>query len=202
MKRNSSSKWKIQITYSNNKNLKLEVKPWGIQVTLPIGTRIEEAYRIIEKHKTWIQKKQTELLEALEYSRRINLVDRSMAEFRGLVEKLVEQATLMVLGMNPCKIVIRKMRTRWASCSPKGTLTINSLARYLPDDLLSYIIYHEICHVIEPRHNKAFWTCVQKYFPKPIEKEKELIAYEIRLGLNQLREPESKDHKPTDSSNQ
>ena len=126
-----------------------------------------------------------ELLKALENSRNIELVERSKAEFRKLVRKLVEQAAEDVLGVNPCRIVIREMKTRWASCSPKGTITVNTLARYLPDHLISHIIYHEICHIIEPRHNSVFWACVQKYYPNYRELEKELLAYEVRLGLHE-----------------
>jgi hypothetical protein len=181
---NSGSKWKIQIKYSKNTRPKLEVKPWGILVTLPEGVDENEAYRIIERHKLWIEEKHAELLEALERSRNIELIERSKTEFRELVEKLVEQATKDVLGMNPCRIVVRRMKSRWASCTPKGTITINTLARHLPNHLVSYIIYHEICHIIEPRHNKAFWACIQKHCPNYKELEKELLVYEVKLGLH------------------
>ena len=184
MIQNSESKWKIQIKYSKNARPKLEIKPWGILVFLPEGVSEDEAYRIIEKHESWIKEKHAELLKVLESSRNIELVERSKAEFRNLVKKLVEQAARDVLGINPCRIIIRKMKTRWASCSPKGTITINTLARHLPNNLISYIIYHEICHIIEPKHNKAFWTCVQKYYPNYRELEKELLIYEVKLGLH------------------
>lgn len=183
MMQNSGSKWKIQIKHSKNTKPKLEVKPWGILVILPEGADENEAYRIIEKHGSWIEEKHAELLEALERSRNIELVKRSKAEFRNLVERLVEQATKDVLGVNPCRIVVRKMKSRWASCSPKGTITINELARYLPNHLVSYIIYHEICHILEPRHNREFWMCVQKRYPNCRELEKELLVYEVKLGL-------------------
>ena len=188
MIQNSESKWKIQIKYSRNTRPKLEIKPWGILVFLPEGVDKSEAYRIIEKHKLWIKEKHAELLKALENSRNIELVERSETEFRNLVEKLVEQAAKDILGMNPCRIVIRKMKTRWASCSPKGTITINTLARHLPNHLISYIIYHEICHIIEPRHDKAFWACVQKHYPNYRELEEDLQMYEVKLGLHGSRE--------------
>lgn len=180
----SESKWKIQIKHSKNTKSKLEVKPWGILVILPEGTDENEAYKIIEKHRLWIEEKHAELLEALKRSRNIELVERSKTKFRNLVEKLVEQAAKDILGINPCRIVVRKMKSRWASCSPKGTITINALARYLPKYLISYIIYHEICHILEPRHNREFWTCVQKKYPNYKELEKELLIYEVKLGLH------------------
>ena len=181
MVQKSRSRWKIQVRYSKNTRPKLEVKPWGVLVTLPKGVSEDEAYRIIEKHRQWIETRYAELLEALERSKNVRLVMRSKAQFKNLVKNLVEQITKEVLGMNPCKVVIREMKTRWASCSPKGTLTINALARYLPGHLISYIIYHEVCHIIEPKHNEVFKAHLQKYCPNYKELEKELLAYEIRL---------------------
>ena len=151
---------------------------------LPEGVDKNEAYRIIEKHEAWIKRKHAELLKALESSRKIELVERDEAGFGSLLQELVEQATREVLGINPCRIIIRSMKTRWASCSPKGTITINKLAKHLPNHLISYIIYHEVCHVIEPKHNKAFWTCVERRYPNHRELEGELLAYEIKLGLH------------------
>jgi len=183
----SKSKWKIQIKYSRGTRPKLEVRPWGVVVILPEGMNKNKAYRIIEKHRLWIEEKHADLLTALEHSRNVELVKRSEAEFRNLVEKLVEQAANDILGMNPCRVVIRKMKTRWASCSPKGTITINKLARFLPDHLISYIVYHEICHIIDPKHDKSFRTCIQKYYPNYKELERRLLIYEVKLGLHEFR---------------
>lgn len=180
-----NSKWKIQIHYSN-KNHKpiLKVKPNVVIVTLPENTEPQAAYDLIEKQREWIGKRHKELLEAWNSMEKIELVERSDKEFRELLHRLVEKASSDILRMNPCRIVIRKMKTRWASCSPKGTLTVNSYAEYLPDHLLLYIVYHEICHVLESKHNKYFWDCVGKHVPRYRELERELVAYELKLDLN------------------
>ena len=165
------------------KNPVLEVKAWGVIVVLPQGISESKAYNIIEKHGQWIMEKHSELLEALEKSRRLELIDRSEEEFRKLVEHLVEKASKDILGVNPCRIAIRKMKTRWASCSPRGTLTLNHAAKHLPERHLAYIIHHEICHILEPRHNNDFWRCVEKHYPGYKSIENELLAYELKLSL-------------------
>ncbi|MEM4886490.1 MAG: M48 family metallopeptidase, partial [Desulfurococcaceae archaeon] len=87
-----------------------------------------------------------------------------------------------VLGIsNPCRIVVRDMSRKWASLSERGMLTINKLARYLPDALVRYIIYHEICHLLEKKHNKRYWSCVEKTIPNYEELEYKLRAYEAKL---------------------
>ena len=184
MIRNNEDKREIKTELTKNKRPKLEIKEWGVSLLLPEGYDISEAYRIIERHKAWIQGKHLELLRALEKSKHIKLAERSREELKILVTKTIEQATREILGINPLKVTIRRMRTRWGSLSPKGTITINELAKYLPDKLVSYIIFHEICHVIEPRHSNAFWECVKRHFPNHEELEQELLLYEVRLGLH------------------
>jgi len=180
---NIMKKWKIKVERTENALFKLEVKPWGILLSLPYGENYDAIYRILEKHADWIEQKHAELLSAIVRSKKIELEHRSRQELRAIVEKLVEKAAGDIAVSSKCRVVIRNMKTRWGSCSRKKIITINSLARYLPEHLVSFIVYHEMCHLIESKHNKAFQDCLQMFFPLSKELEKELLAYEIKLGL-------------------
>ena len=140
------SKWRIVVRYGSLSKPKLEVRTWGLLVTLPRGLSEEEAYKLLERHKERIEGRHSELVEAVELSKKIKLAKRASRE---LAQKLLEEATQQVLGMNPCRLVLRKMKSRWASCSAKGTLTLNKAAKYLPEDLVAYVIYHEVCHITD-----------------------------------------------------
>jgi Predicted metal-dependent hydrolase len=160
------------------------VKTWGVLIVLPPHSSRKIAYKLLEKHKNWVLKKHEELIRAYEYSRKVKLKRRSRKELEKLVGKYVEEAALKILGENPCRVNIRKMRTRWASCSIRKTITVNELVKYLPDYLISYLVYHEVCHLVELRHNREFWSCVEKQFKNYRELEKELLVYEVKLGLH------------------
>ena len=69
------------------------------------------------------------------------------------------------------------MKTKWASCSKKRNLTINTLMKFLPDYLIEYIIFHEIAHLKERKHNENFWKIVSRKFKNYEEMEKELFIY-------------------------
>jgi len=56
------------------------------------------------------------------------------------------------------------MKTKWASHSSNNNLTINTLLKYLPNDIIEYIVYHEIAHAIERKHNEKFWNLIAKKF--------------------------------------
>jgi hypothetical protein len=69
------------------------------------------------------------------------------------------------------------MKTKWASHSQNNNLTINRLLKFLPEDLISYIVYHETAHNLERRHTENFWVLISKRYPDYPAKEKSLLTY-------------------------
>lgn len=63
------------------------------------------------------------------------------------------------------KVTVRSASTRWGSCSKQGNLNFNYRLCLLEPKLLDYIVVHELCHLKEFNHSKAFWQLVAKKFP-------------------------------------
>ncbi|MEM1606281.1 MAG: M48 family metallopeptidase [Thermosphaera sp.] len=149
---------------------------------LPKGYDESKAKELVDKYMPWLERRVQELTELLELSEQLEVINRSVEELRQLAKSFAEQAAIELLGItNPCRIVVRVMSRKWASLSGRGVLTINKLARYLPDELVKYIVYHEICHLLEKKHNKRFWSYVGKIIPNYKELENKLRAYEVKL---------------------
>lgn len=81
------------------------------------------------------------------------------------------------LGVGFNRITIRRQRTRWGSCSSDGNLNFNLRLVYLPPDLIRYIACHEVAHLKEKNHRKAFWRLVGSEFANYKEMEKSLSEY-------------------------
>lgn len=81
------------------------------------------------------------------------------------------------LGVRFNRITIRRQRTRWGSCSSDGNLNFNLRLVCLPPDLIRYIACHEVAHLKEKNHRKAFWRLVGSEFANYKEMEKRLSEY-------------------------
>src|SRR3989344_4069238 len=63
------------------------------------------------------------------------------------------------------RVAIRNQRSRWGSCSKKGSLNFNYKLAFLPEKLMDYVIAHELCHLKEFNHSKNFWELVSLTVP-------------------------------------
>jgi len=62
-------------------------------------------------------------------------------------------------------VAIRDPRTRWGSCSRRGNLSFSWRLLLAPADVLHYVVVHELCHLREPSHQKAFWRLLGSVQP-------------------------------------
>jgi predicted metal-dependent hydrolase len=77
-----------------------------------------------------------------------------------------------VHGFQVRKIRISSARTRWGSCSSKETLSFTWRLVMAPLDVIDYVIVHELCHLKELNHSKAFWADVESILPDYIRRRK------------------------------
>lgn len=80
-------------------------------------------------------------------------------------------------------IRIKNQRKRWGSCSNLGNLNFNWRIIMMPDDMLDYIIVHEMCHLIYLNHSKDYWKSVEEILPDYKEREKWIKSNGMKLDL-------------------
>ena len=64
------------------------------------------------------------------------------------------------LGHSVAGISIRDPRTRWGSCSARGTLSFSWRLVMAPVPVLDYVVAHEVAHLAERGHGPRFWRTV------------------------------------------
>ena len=74
------------------------------------------------------------------------------------------------------KLVVRKMKARWGSCSRQGDICLNSLLVRMPVDAIDFVITHELCHLHHFSHSKSFYRLLSAAMPDWRERESLLVA--------------------------
>ena len=70
------------------------------------------------------------------------------------------------VGVSARSWQIRRMKTRWGSCTPaRAAIRINSALAAYPPACLAYVVTHELVHLIEPSHNARFHTLLDRFYP-------------------------------------
>jgi len=70
------------------------------------------------------------------------------------------------LAVQPMKIGIRDQKTRWGSCSSRGSIQYNWRIVMAPPEIMDYLVIHELCHLRIPNHSRNFWELVAEFMPE------------------------------------
>jgi predicted metal-dependent hydrolase len=68
-------------------------------------------------------------------------------------------------GVDVKRVTVRNQRSRWGSCSARGTISLNWRLIQTPETVRDYIIYHELMHRREMNHSARFWGRVAEVCP-------------------------------------
>lgn len=72
-----------------------------------------------------------------------------------------------LMGVTVADFTVRKMKTKWGSCSPESrTIRFNLDLAKKPPIFLEYVVVHEMVHLLEPTHNSHFIALMDKFMPK------------------------------------
>ena len=78
------------------------------------------------------------------------------------------------LGYIYNKVTIKNNKTNWGSCSNRKNINLNLHLMRLSDNLIDYIIVHELVHTVIPNHGSKFKAIMQKHFGNVEEMDKEI----------------------------
>jgi predicted metal-dependent hydrolase len=74
------------------------------------------------------------------------------------------------------RVVIRRQRTRWGSCSTRGTVSLNCSLVFLRPEVVRYLFKHELAHTKYMNHSAGFWRLVERLEPDYRRLDRELLA--------------------------
>ena len=158
---------------SKRKSYAISISPDGqITVRVPLVTSDREVRQILSQKQHWIVTKYLEQQEkqinkpvsGLTDAQRNALTQRYIVAAKEYFPKRAAYFRQFTGGTYN-RITIRDQKTRWGSCSAKGTLSFNWRLMLAPPAILDYVVVHELCHLTHMNHSAAFWQAVESVYP-------------------------------------
>lgn len=139
---------------------------WGgpVELTVPARLPARDVERIVAAHGDWIARERAKHVPRLGLDVRAVSESEARRAARELVAMVAEEE-VPLLGVEFARIQVRDQRTRWGSCSSRGTLSFNWRLALAPHEVLDYVVVHELCHLREPNHSPRFWRLVESRRP-------------------------------------
>jgi len=161
------------------KHLSITIKPdQSIRVAVPRRTSFKRARDFVTTKLPWARKHLARLCAAEQDHSRRNLPRISRARARAILRVRLDYMARLY-GFEYNKLFIRNQKTRWGSCSDKNNINLNMYLVRLPQQLMDYVILHELVHTKHKNHSRKFWMELEKLCGNVKALKKQLRKYKM-----------------------
>jgi predicted metal-dependent hydrolase len=143
----SEESWRVHVT-GGGRRIRLTVKANGL---LSLAGDMSDGRAVRQAFRRWLTERATEVLEPA--------LDRCARE----------------LGFKYERVLIRRQRTRWGSCSTRGTISLNCCLLFQRPAVVRYLLIHELSHTVQMNHSRRFWQTVARHCPDYRRLDRELL---------------------------
>ena len=151
-----------------------------LEIRSPLHTPKKRVSEFIVARSGWIRKKRQDALLKIPVSReRPDPVAEAAFREKTRLAALVFLAHPLLASVKTPRFSFRSQRSRWGSCSTRGTISLNYACAGLPDPLLEYIIAHELCHLARMDHSAVFHRLLNTVLPDAAARRAQLCRYLI-----------------------
>jgi len=81
------------------------------------------------------------------------------------------------IGRRPKEVRVRDLANRWGSCTEDGVVYFHWRVIRLPPTVIEYVAAHELVHLLEPRHDAAFWNRLERAMPDYRQRKRALATH-------------------------
>lgn len=163
------------------RGIRIAIRSSNASVVVTHGRFVTQGFlnTYLESKREWIEEKVTKL-------QTINPILRTKHS-KSEIKKFSKEALMLVkskleyfnkhYNLEYKKVFIKNQKTKWGSCSSTKNLNFNYKIILLPPHLQDYLVVHELCHLKEFNHGKAFWNLVGEKIP-----DHKILSKKLRIG--------------------
>ena len=154
---------------ARRKTLSIRITQEGnLEIRAPLGMPKGEIEAFLKEKAQWIETHRAKVLAEYVQGQEAPLGEEEILTLaeqmrQRLPEKLNRHAASM--GVTFGRVTIRCQQTRWGSCSSRGNLNFNCLLMLAPEEVLDYVVVHELAHRKQMNHSALFWQEVERECP-------------------------------------
>ena len=170
---------KFSVRKKNVRYYRIELSPEKAVITAPPFCNVSG---FLEANRNKILKKKEEILRRIEKCDSVSLSSRTDEIFKNLISEKVEKFA-SVLGVRFSEIRFREMKRTLGNCRHSGVLTFNKKLRFMPSNVIEYIVFHELLHLkIKGGHNKEFRRKILAKFPDKKDLDETINIFMMKIN--------------------
>ena len=161
------------------KRLSITLKPFKpVRVAVPHRTSIRKAKKYLDSNIEWVRKHLPNIRK-MEQEHKTAVNDGLRISKKEARELLISRLNQLAqkYGFSYKHIFIRNQKTRWGSCSQLNNISLNGKLFRLKDELIDYVILHELVHTRIKNHSKKYWVELDKYVGNAKTLDRELRKF-------------------------
>lgn len=176
-----------ELIRTRRKTLALYVRQDGrIEVRAPLKTSKAYIDGFVIKKQDWITSTRNKLSERNSAKKIIQLTQSEEAKYKKQSRALFQQKCQTFaeqMDLRHGNIKVNGAKTRWGSCNRKGDINFTYRLLFAPEELIDYVVVHELAHTKEMNHSAKFWTIVEQIMPDYKARRKKLREFQHQVEL-------------------
>lgn len=187
MKKSSEPMIPYDLVRTSRKTVALYVRPDGrIEVRAPLRASKTYIDGFVKSKQDWIENTRNKLSERKSARKVIELTAQDEARYKKQAKEYFVQKCLYfagLMGVRHGAVKINGAKTRWGSCNRKGDINFTYRLLFAPEDVIDYVVVHELAHTKEMNHSKNFWSVVAQTMPDYQARRRRLREFERQVEL-------------------
>lgn len=156
-----------QLILSDRRSISVEVdRNLNVIVRAPKKMKKSEIEKFVLKHEVWLEKAIEK--QKNRASKRPELNETEIKALKLKAKEVIPSKVRYyseIMQLKPTGIKITSAKTRLGSCSGKNSLCFSYLLMQYSEDVIDYVVVHELAHIKYHNHGKAFYKLIEQYLP-------------------------------------